>query len=233
MKERVAEQLKRAKFTEKKKELTSIQSEISTVAGKARESVQEGELDFLMQHFPIIQQRLEQLQEKLSKTPLNVPDRPQCVTTKVLGVYKPVGEITGLQQRDNWIAGSLWCSQKNILATEINTNGILKISINTNVVSILQNLSDSKTGAITTDPQSGVIFVTTLDKHEVHKFTETEILSKQLVVLEVNLDSSSFQMASELVDKVSFTFAIVITTEFKSLIWISTSNVCLELIVLC
>ena len=38
-----------------------------------------------MQHFPIIQQRLEQLQEKLSKTPLNVPDRPQFITTKVLG----------------------------------------------------------------------------------------------------------------------------------------------------
>ena len=77
MKERVAEQLKTAKFAEKKKELTSIQSEISTVVGQARQSVQEGELDLLMQHFPIIQQRLEQLQEKLSKTPLNVPDRPQ------------------------------------------------------------------------------------------------------------------------------------------------------------
>ena len=85
MKERVAEQLKAAKFAEKKKELTSIQSEISTVVDQARQSVQEGERDFLMQHFPIIQQRLEHLQEKLSKTPLNVPDRPQFITTKVLG----------------------------------------------------------------------------------------------------------------------------------------------------
>ena len=300
MKERVAEQLKTAKFAEKKKELTSIQSEISTVVGQARQSSQEGELDFLMQHFPIIQQRLEQLQEKLSKTPLNVPDRPQFITTKVLGdevleqllekhnglhsfdptkwqasgrflidaqvgkrytltvesnkghgklwrasssqkgvvkleaelvcvrdksttqgeiqehsqdrftvniqplvrgrhklsikvnsvnisnspfdvfvhippkqLSKPVGAIPGLQR-----PGYLCYSKKNILATEMNTNGILKISINTNVVSILQNLSDSKTGAITTDPQSGVIFVTTLDKHEVHKFTENGDLLK-------------------------------------------------------
>ena len=302
MKERVAEQLKTTKFEEKKKELTSIQSEISTVVGQARQSSQEDELDFLMQHFPIIQQRLEQLQEKLTKTPLNVPDRPQFITTKVLGdevleqllekhnglhsfdptkwqasgrflidaqvgkkytvtvesnkgqgklwrasssqkgvvkleaelvcvrdksmtqgeiqehsqdrftiniqplvrgrhklsikvnganisnspfdvfvhipleqLSKPVAEIPGLQR-----PGYLYYSEKNILATEMNTNGILKISINTNVVSTLLNLSDDKTGALTTDPQSGAIFVTTIEKHEVHKFTKNGDLIKTI-----------------------------------------------------
>ena len=86
MKERVAEQLKAANIEEKKKELTSILSEISRVVGQASQSLEEGELDFLMMHFPIIQQRLEKLQDKLSNTPLDVPDRPQFITTKVLGV---------------------------------------------------------------------------------------------------------------------------------------------------
>ena len=296
MKERVAEQLKTAKFAEKKKELTSIQSEISTVVGQARQSSQEGELDFLIQHFPIIQQRLEQLQEKLSKTPLNVPDRPQFITTKVLGdevleqllenhnglhlfdptkwqasgrflidaqvgkrytltvesnkgqgklwrasssqkgvvkleaelvcvrdksmtqgeiqehsqdrftvniqplvrgrhklsikvngvnisnspfdvfvhiqpeqLSKPVAEIPGLQH-----PGSLWCSQEHILATEVNRGRILMISTERHAeyATTLLNLSGAEIGELTTDPQSGAIFVTTTDKHEVHKFTK-------------------------------------------------------------
>ena len=363
MKERVAEQLKTAKFAEKKKELTSIQSEISTVVGQARQSVQEGELDLLMQHFPIIQQRLEQLQEKLSKTPLNVPDRPQFITTKVLGdevleqllekhnglhsfvptkwqasgrfpidaqvgkrytqlqeklsktplnvpdrpqfittkvlgdevleqllekhnglhsfdptkwqasgrflidaqvgkrytltvesnkghrklwrasssqkgvvkleaelvcvrdksmtqgeiqehsqdrftvniqplvrgrhklsikingvnisnspfdvfvnitpkqLSKPVGEIPGLQR-----PASLWCSQEFILSSEINGGRILKIPTGTTNTSTLLNMSG--VNEITTDPQSGAIFVTTTDKHEVHKFTKNGDLIK-------------------------------------------------------
>ena len=298
MKERVAEQLKTAKFEEKKKELTSIQSEISTVVGQARQSVQEGELDFLMQHFPIIQQRLEQLQEKLSKTPLNVPDRPQFITTKVLGdevleqllekhnglhlfdptkwqasgrflidaqvgekytltvesnkgqgklwrvssshkgvvkleaelvcvrdksmtqveiqehsqdrftvkiqplvrgrhklsikvngvsisnspfdvfvhipakqLSKPVAEIPGLQQ-----PVSLCFSKENILASERDNNRIIKLSTATRGISTLLNLSGVE--EITTDPQSGAIFVTTIDKHEVHKFTKNGDLIK-------------------------------------------------------
>ena len=295
MKERIAEQLKTAKFAEKKKELTSIQSEISTVVGQARQSSQEGELDFLMQHFPKIQQRLEQLQEKLSKTPLNVPDRPQFITTKVLGdgvleqllekhnglyvdsfdpmkwqasgrfltdvqvgkrytltvesnkghgkvwivsssqkevvklkaelvcvrdksttqgeiqehsqdrftvniqplvrgrhklsikvngvnisnspfdvfvhippkqLSKPVGEIPGLQH-----PGSLWCSQEFILASEMNGGRILKIPTGTTNTSTILNISG--VNEFTTDPKSGAMFVTTTNKHEVHKFTKT------------------------------------------------------------
>ena len=298
MKEKVAEQLKTAKFAEKMKELTSIQSEISTVVGQASQSVQEGELDFLMEHFPIIQQRLEQLQEKLSETPLNVPDRPQFITTKVLGdevleqllekhnglhsfdpmkwqasgrflidaqmgtkytltvesnkgqgklwrasssqkgvvkleaelvcvrdksvtqgeiqehsqdrftvniqplvrgrhklsikvngvnisnspfdvfvhitrkqLSKPVAEITGLQR-----PGSLWCSQELILASEINRGRILKIPTGTTNTKTLLNLNG--VNELTTDPLSGAIFVTTIDKHEVHKFTKNGDLIK-------------------------------------------------------
>ena len=309
MKERVAEQLKTAKFEEKKKELTSIQSEVSTVVGQASQSVQEGELDFLMQHFPIIQQRLEQLQEKLSKTPLNVPDRPQFITTKVLGdevleqllekhnglhsfdptkwqasgrflteaqvgkkytltvesnkghgklwrasssqkrvvkleaelvcvrdksttqveiqehsqdrftvkiqplvrgrhklsikvngvnisnspfdvfvhipakqLSKPVAEIPGLQY-----PGSVCYSQERILVSEINSvklnsGRIFKIptdtTIHTTNTTTLLNLNG--VGEITTDPQSGAMFVTTIDKHEVHKFTKNRDLLKTI-----------------------------------------------------
>ena len=298
MKERVAEQLKTAKIEEKKKELTSIQSEISTVVGQARQSSQEDELDFLMQHFPIIQQRLEQLQEKLSKTPLNVPDRPQFITTKVLGdevleqllekhnglhsfdptkwqasgqflidaqvgkrytltiesnkghgklwrasssqkgvvkleaelvcvrdksvtqgeiqehsqdrftvniqplvrgrhklsikvngvnisnspfdvfvhippeqLSKPVGEITGLQ-----CPASLCYSEHCVLASEKMDNRILKMPTGTTNTSTLLNLSGVT--ELTTDPKSGAIFVTTTDKHEVHKFTKNGALIK-------------------------------------------------------
>ena len=268
--------------------------------GQARQSVQEGELDFLMQHFPTIQQRLEQLQEKLSKTPLNVPDRPQFITTKVLGdevleqllekhnglhsfdptkwqasgrflidaqvgkkytltvesnkgqgklwrtsssqkgvvkleaelvcvrdksttqgeiqehsqdrftvniqplvrgrhklsikvngvnisnspfdvfvnitpkqLSKPVAEISGLQH-----PCSLWYCQENniILASEINGGRILKIPTGTTNITTLLNLNE--VGEITTDSQSGAIFVTTTDKHEVHKFTKNGDLIK-------------------------------------------------------
>ena len=80
---------------------------------------------------------------------------------------KPVAEISGLQY-----PCSLWYSKKNILVSEINKKRILKISTGTTITSTLLNLSGGEIAELTTDPQSGAIFVTTDDKHEVHKFTK-------------------------------------------------------------
>ena len=87
MKEKVARQMNTARvgFVEKKKELLSVQSEIEAAVGQARDSLQEDDMEFLMQQFPLIEKRLEKLQEKLSKTSLTVPDRPQFIATQVVG----------------------------------------------------------------------------------------------------------------------------------------------------
>ena len=57
-----------------------------------------------------------------------------------------------------------------------NNKRIIKISTATRVISTLLNLSGVE--EITTDPQSGAVFVTTTDKHEVHKFTKNGDLLK-------------------------------------------------------
>ena len=84
---------------------------------------------------------------------------------------KPVAEITGLQR-----PGGLCYSEENILVAEMNNKRIIKISTATRGISTLLNLSG--VGEITTDSQSGAIFVTTTDKHEVHKFTKNGDLIK-------------------------------------------------------
>ena len=84
---------------------------------------------------------------------------------------KPVAEIPGLQRPI-----SLCFSKESLLASEKNNKRILKISTATRGISTLLNLSGVE--EITTDPQSGAIFVTTTDKHEVHKFTKNRGLIK-------------------------------------------------------
>lgn len=85
MKKNLAQQLKSSStsFTEKKKELESIQGEISTIVEIARQSEQEDDVAFLT-HQSSIQQRLELVQEKLNKTPLSVSDSPQFIRLKVM-----------------------------------------------------------------------------------------------------------------------------------------------------
>ena len=104
----------------------------------------------------------------ISNSPFNV-----FVHIQPEQLSKPVGEIPGLQR-----PASLWYSEKNILVSEMNKNRILKISTNTNHISTLLDLSDDKAGALITDPQSGAIFVTTIESHEVHKFTKNGDLIK-------------------------------------------------------
>ena len=96
MKDNLAQQLRLSStaFAEKKKELKSIQGEISTVVEIARQSVKEDDVAFLM-HLSSIQQRLELVQEKLNKTPLSVSESPQFIRLKVM----PDDELK--QQLDN------------------------------------------------------------------------------------------------------------------------------------
>ena len=85
------------------------------------------------------------------------------ITPKQLS--KPVAEITGLQH-----PCSLWYSQKGILASEVNGGRILQIPTATTNASTILNLSG--VNEFTTDPQSDAMFVTTTNKHKVHKFTK-------------------------------------------------------------
>ena len=113
MKEKVTQELKSIGHPVKMNEerLKTVQSEIVAVVGQARHSLQEGDVEFLTQQGHL-QQRLQQLQQKLRKIRLNV-DRPLFITPKVMAddiLKQQLDKYNGLQYFDSskWqVSGSL------------------------------------------------------------------------------------------------------------------------------
>ena len=85
MKEDASQRFERSSFpfSQKKKEMLSINGEITALISQAKEIFLAGDTKSLMQYVAI-QQELEQLQVKLGQTTVNVPERPPLITPDVV-----------------------------------------------------------------------------------------------------------------------------------------------------